>query len=251
MSVNNTPIVNQSTLYVSDLEITWASNTTLTIAPGAARDSTNTVDIVVGNYLQSNAANITLNAATNGANGLDTGSLANSTWYAVHAIGSSLNASVNATLLSTSATAPILPSGYDCFRRIGWVRTDGSAHLLKVYIEGNAKTRTYRYDVVQSAKTSGGNSAYTALSLSSFMPSTSTEVYLQYNLIANTAGNSFNLRPTGSSSVSNVGASNPVTVTAILGMINGVTNTSQSIDWKTLENADALTLWVAGFTDYI
>lgn len=73
------------------------------------------------------SVSVTIDATTNGANGLDTGSLAASTWYAIYLI---YNGSSVAGLMSTSGSAPTLPSGYTYFTRYGWVHTDGSTHFL-------------------------------------------------------------------------------------------------------------------------
>lgn len=81
------PMVNDPSLYINGLGIAPASTTTtLTLFSGAARDSTNVNDIVL-------SADVTINAANVGANGIDTGALAASTFYYVYVIGSSLSAS--------------------------------------------------------------------------------------------------------------------------------------------------------------
>ena len=95
-------------------------NTKIDIGAGVARDSTDAFDIQF--------SSTTVNCGTTGANGLDTGSLANSTHYYTFAIAKSDGTS--ASLASTSSTAPTLPTGYTYFRRIGSFRTDSSAHIL-------------------------------------------------------------------------------------------------------------------------
>lgn len=258
----NIPIVTQPFMYINDMNIAWASNTTLTVAAGQCRDSSNTIDINLGNYLGANpdiSANTTttLNAAVNGVNGLDTGSLANSTKYYVYAIADSFGFNRPGVILSTSATSPIMPSGsfpsgYNVFRKIGFALTDGSAHFLHYYITGNGNSRLYTLDAVQTAKTSGGSATYAALDLSGGLPSTVQEINLLYTFVPNTQGNSFNFRPTGSSSTSNTGASNKVTGNpGLLGELAVLTNTAQSIDWKTGEGTDALTLWYYQFRMYL
>lgn len=62
----------------------------------------------------------TNNAA--GANGIDTGSWAADTWYALWLIAND-DASLVAPLASLSASSPTMPSGYTRKRRIGWVRS--------------------------------------------------------------------------------------------------------------------------------
>lgn len=58
-------------------------------------------------------------------NTLDTGSITASTWYAVHI---AYNGTTALGILSLSATAPTLPTGYTFFTRVGWIRTDATAN---------------------------------------------------------------------------------------------------------------------------
>lgn len=99
-----------------------------------------------GTPLRVSAVNITINAATTGANALDTGSLANNTWYYVFIIS---NGTTTAGLLSASATAPTMPSGYTYKYRVGAVKTGGSATFLRTKQVGN---RT-QYVVVSGSTT--------------------------------------------------------------------------------------------------
>lgn len=73
---------------------------------------------------------VAANMATSGANGLDTGSEAASTWYYVYLI---YNGTTVASLLSTSNGAPTLPSGYTYSALVGVVRNDGSSNFLAFY----------------------------------------------------------------------------------------------------------------------
>ena len=69
-----------------------------------------------------------------GANGLDTGTEANSTWYYLWLISNGL---FNVRgLLSLSATAPTLPAGYPYKLRIGAVRNDSSGNLIPFWQDG-------------------------------------------------------------------------------------------------------------------
>jgi hypothetical protein len=63
------------------------------------------------------------------AGGIDTGAVANNTWYAIWLIRRSDTGVVDA-LFSTSASSPTMPTNYDQKRRIGWVRTNGSANII-------------------------------------------------------------------------------------------------------------------------
>ncbi|MGH8908859.1 MAG: hypothetical protein ACRD0K_20790 [Egibacteraceae bacterium] len=69
-------------------------------------------------------------AVGNDQGGMDTGSVATSTWYAVWLIRRSDTGVVDA-LFSLSASAPTMPTNYDQKRRIGWVRRSGSGANLR------------------------------------------------------------------------------------------------------------------------
>ena len=65
-----------------------------------------------------------------GASGLDTGSVAANTHYAMYVISNDAGTSV-AGLLSRSATTPAMPTGFTHYRRVWWVLTNGSAQLVQ------------------------------------------------------------------------------------------------------------------------
>lgn len=94
------------------------------------RDSTNVVDITVSAMTKQFDAAW---AAGTAAGGLDTGALANSTEYYIHAIRKDSYGS-GEVLASTSRTAPTMPSGYTKFRHIGWFKTDGSANIVQAIV---------------------------------------------------------------------------------------------------------------------
>lgn len=69
-------------------------------------------------------------AVGTGTGSLDTGAIANSTWYHVWLIQRT-DTSVVDILTSLSATAPTMPTNYTRKRRIGAMKTDGSAQWVK------------------------------------------------------------------------------------------------------------------------
>lgn len=73
------------------------------------------------------AVNLTGAITSSGANGLDAGTEASGTWYYIWVI---YNGSAAALLLSTSATAPTLPSGYTYKALVSAVRNDGSSNFV-------------------------------------------------------------------------------------------------------------------------
>ena len=118
------------------------------------------------------APSLTIAANTTGANGLDTGSLATN-WYSVWVIYNPTTTTV-AGLLSLSATAPTLPSGYTFKARVGWVRAASGSALVNTVQYGNSATY-----VTPAQVFSGSNSnTVTAYSLTTIVPATASAVGL-------------------------------------------------------------------------
>jgi hypothetical protein len=69
-------------------------------------------------------------AVGSGNGSLDTGSVANNTWYHVFLV-ERIDTGVVDVLISLSATTPTLPTNYTKQRRIGSMKTDGSAQWVK------------------------------------------------------------------------------------------------------------------------
>lgn len=84
------------------------------------------------NYLDSSVSLSGVSITASGANGLDSGAEAASTWYFIWCIRNPATATT-AGLLSTSSTAPTMPSGYTYKGLIGAVRNDGSSNFIQFY----------------------------------------------------------------------------------------------------------------------
>ncbi len=96
-------------------------NTKLDVSPGVCVDDTGAAMMNLGSGV--------IDCTTVGANGLDAGSLAATTWYHAFAICKA-SGGAPTLLASTSLASPTLPSGYTLKRRLGSFRTDGSSHIL-------------------------------------------------------------------------------------------------------------------------
>lgn len=83
------------------------------------------VESAANDYQTLRSVSLTIAGTSVGANALDSGTIAASTWYSLWAIW---NGTTTAGLISLSATAPTLPAGYTHKARVGWVRTDGTAN---------------------------------------------------------------------------------------------------------------------------
>ena len=132
-------------------------NTKIDVAPGVAADSTNAILINL-------ASAATIDFTTTGAGGLDAGSIAASTWYHCFVIVG--YATVPSVLASTSPT-PTMPSGYGYYRRVGSVKTDGSAHLRTFTQNGDEFIWA---SVVQDITTNGLSTTATLFTMNGVPP---------------------------------------------------------------------------------
>lgn len=166
-------------------------NTKLDIAAGVIIDSTNTFQMI-------NNSVLTLSAATNGLNGLDTGSLGASKVYAVYLISSPFGNGAVGCLLSLSLTAPLMPFGYSAFALIGYATTDASSHfLLGYWTSGNSGNRKFMYDAaLATAITAGASTTYAAVNLTLAVPNVNNlPVYVLSAFTPTAAASALNLQP--------------------------------------------------------
>lgn len=202
------PIVNQPSLYVNGLAISNNSttpNTKLDVAAGICRDSANMIDMNLGNYLNlfgvgTANASTTINFAVSGINGLASGTIAASTWYYIFVVADSSNKLPTGAIASVSATAPVLPFGYDSIRLIGAVKTDGSSHLLLFYQSGSGSGRFFEWDapIAVTVTSSGTSATYSAMDLSTGVPVSNFGLAtLYYIWDPNAAGDILNFTPAG------------------------------------------------------
>jgi len=260
------PIVFNPNLYATGCIVrnnATTPNTKLTITPGVVRDINNVIDMNLGNFQgQGNQAitansNTVLDATVNGANGLDTGTLAASTPYAVCVIGDSRNLMPTATLLVKSlASGAVLPAGYDSFRIVGAMYTDASAHFILGYWSGFASWRMFMYDAPQATSVTAGNAtSYTAVDITSLVApgggaDNKFNVLIMTALTPSAAGRGVFLRGDGATGdqVVNLGQVTSV----VLNSYNWVSATlvagvSTKINYKVSNASDAVAINVAGY----
>lgn len=101
-------------------------NTILDIAAGFATSDDVSTEMSIASAYTKTTGSWTVGSG-NGA--LDTGSVANSTWYHVYIIERTDTGVVD-FLFSTSASSPTMPTSYTKKRRVGSFKTDTSAHIL-------------------------------------------------------------------------------------------------------------------------
>lgn len=222
-------------------------NTLLDIAPGSCLDST-------GTYQLSTSSTITINAALNGLNGLDTGTFAASTVYSVFLVWDPVTFNPTGAVISTSLTAPLMPFGYSAFLLIGFATTDASVHFLKGYWSaGNSSTRTFTYDAPIQCL-SGNQTSYTGVALTAFVPAVNnTPVVIFSNFTANAAADVENLQGYNSTGdavtiIAPVAGATAHTTSqnVVLAQLN---SSAPSIKYKV--SAGSLVLDVCGYTWYV
>lgn len=250
MSVN-TPIVNAGLLYVNNLQLTndaTTPNTKLDIAVGQARDSTNVNDITLSTA-------VVINGLTFGvANGVDIAALVASSFYAVFVIGDSNDVKTTAGLLSLSATAPALPVGYDMFRRIGYVLTDSSAHILKFWQYGSGAGRRMYYDTPIATPAITTATTYSSQSLAAGIPAMACDTILKVTFTPNTATDIVQMAPYGSSPTTAMiafgyGSDAAVAQVGMATVPCALNSSVPTITHKETSASDALVIAVSGYVD--
>lgn len=101
-------------------------NTVIDVAAGSCADSTNATTLTLTAFTKTTGAW----ASGTGNGGLDTGSVANSTWYHVYVISKAGGANVDVLLSKGVNVAGVtLPSTYTLGRRIGSIFVNSSGHI--------------------------------------------------------------------------------------------------------------------------
>lgn len=257
-------------MYIQGLQISAASTTVISVSPGAARDQSNSMDMVVGlgnlsglifpnTLVQAYQPGLLINSAVNGANGLDTGTIAASTQYAIYLIGDSRNYNNTAAVLAlTSQPGPMLPAGYDTYRLIGFWATDGSSHFVYATVKPQnfAGALQYILSPAIAVLTGGTATSFTAIDLTtnSALPTTTLQNIVVTFFVTFTpaaVGDIVSFRPTGSSATTNLvvisGIAAGVAQTQYVQVIAGVASSKPEIDYKLTSGSDAVTVTVVSW----
>jgi hypothetical protein len=112
---------------------TPGSSATFSVAAGSCADSTNTYMLTLGSSISKTTSAWSVGA---GNGSLDTGAIANNTWYHAYVIRRPDTGVVD-VLTSLSASSPTLPANYTQFRRIGSMRTNGSSQWTSFVQNGD------------------------------------------------------------------------------------------------------------------
>ena len=220
-------------------------NTKLDVAIGSILDSTGTFQLALN-------APVVINAAANGLNGLDTGSLAASKVYAVFLVADPVTLQVPGCMVSLSYTAPVLPFGYSAFALIGYVVTDASSHFLKGYWSaGNGSQRLFMYDAPQAtAITAGAATTYTAIDLSALVPTLDNlPVWISSAFTPGAASRTLKMQPTGATgdAITITGQVTSVVVSSNNYLYAKIATAKPEISYVVSNAGDAAAINVAGY----
>jgi hypothetical protein len=168
--------------HIAGLTLSTAGITgTFGIAAGQATDGGNAEAMVLGSaYTKTTAAW----AVGSGNGSLDTGSIANNTWYHVWLIKRTDTGVVD-VLTSLSASSPTMPGSYTLKRRIGAIRTDGSAQWIKFFQYGD----DFTWDVPIQSYSNGSVGTSRITNVTCHVPA--LKVQAKLSAIVYNAGNSF------------------------------------------------------------
>jgi len=137
--------------YIDGLQMS-ASGSTMTTSAGVGMDSTNVSMLTLDSAIAKTAVGW---AVGTGAGGLDTGAIANSTWYHFYLIRRPDTGVVD-SIFSTSASAPTLPANYTQYRYYGSGFTDGAGQWTAFTQKGDYfRWATVKADISAAAPGTG------------------------------------------------------------------------------------------------
>jgi len=175
-----TPLAQVQSLVAGSPTVQGAFKNLRLLATGTGRNVSVSADEIVlespsNQYVTLRGVSITGNNGT----GMDTGSVAASTWYSVWLI---YNGSTQFVLFSLSTTSPTMPGGYTYKARIGWIRTDSTANAYPLgfiqagrsfkYVLAAGSNMTAFPQMASGVSGSISTPSYSSIAVSSFFPPT-------------------------------------------------------------------------------
>ena len=234
--------------YINGLQLTYSTTTVLTTNSGDCTDSSRNFQMFTNG--------LSINNATTGLNGIDTGNIAESTWYYAYIVGDSNGVNGTGGLISLSANSPTLPAGFDVYRRLGAIYSNASSQFDIFYTVGNATTRQIYYDVPKSLLSGGSSTSFAAIDCSTIAPPiANTPIIFICEFTPNTAGDTGAFRPTGSSSTNGmflfsgvVAAKSQIFMPSKV--LAGIASSKAEVDYKVTASG-ALTVLGAGYEFFV
>jgi hypothetical protein len=137
-----------------------------------------------GRGVRATSVAVTIAMLSNGANGLDTGSMGNA-WYNLFVIS---NGTTTAGLASLSATAPTMPSGYSFKKRVGAIYATANNAQRRIRIRGRSAQYLTSAVALPSLASSFG-APWQAVAVASFVPPTAGRVKVVLQVSITSASN--------------------------------------------------------------
>ena len=229
--------------YFDGLLVTYASASTVDVGVGLARDSTGIADILV-------SAPLTADLTLSGVNGIDIGSESSDAWYALYAIGDTTATEPVASLLSLSFTAPILPPGYDIFRRVGAVRNGAGGNIELFIVRGTGRSRQVQWDdyLLFQILTGGNATGRTPVSAAIGVPPSAHRIQCGWQFTPAAGGNNARIFTTGATNFHGFFSTSTGAGTSLFG-VELWGDDAQSLDYQVTAGGDSLFIWVTGYWD--
>lgn len=246
MTIQNLPVEALPFLYISGLNLSVASTTVMALAPGQARDSNDNIDIPVDEPLF-------LNSAVVGYNGLDQGTLAASTNYVVYLIADSSNKKPVGGIISLASNAyPLLPFGYDSYRMIGFVSTNGATEFDAATVLNTSSSMAFYLQPATSVLSGGNATTFTNIDMTPPIPDDPfTIAILDVVFTPAAVGDNVQFRPDGSAAtaglVTIVGRVAGIPQIDRVQVIVGITGTDAIVEYKVSSASDSVNVSVAGY----
>lgn len=233
------------TAFINGLQIyndTVSQFTKLNVDPGVTNDSSNTFSIQVSTPLS-------LLTTVTGLGGIDTGTIANVSYYYVYLIWDAVNSNVPALTFSLSSVKPQMPFGYNAYKYIGGFSTDSSAHIIPGnWTAGNTGRRTFLLNN-QRLTLTGTASTATNFSLLNLVPAIdSSPAYINMTYTSTTPGSIASVRVAGSATGFNL--SSVTQVSGVIANANGVLISSLVSGVPTLNysvQSGSVSIYVLGY----
>lgn len=269
--VQTDPIYSLPHLYISGLNISYSLGSRICISPGQARDMNDNIDMPVSwpdltgtinppILFQDFQQPIVIDPSRPGLNGLDRGTLAASTYYAIYLLADSRGYNQTGAILSlTSNAAPLLPKGYDSYRLLGFTQTDVTSRFIYTNFkpQNMAYALTYYNNPPFAVLGSGTATTFTAIDLTTLtaIPTTTLPniiAWLQVQFTPAAIGDTVQFRPTGSTATTNLvtitGVAAGIAQTQYVSVICGVGASKPEIDYAVSSSSCSVNVLVAAWT---
>lgn len=221
------------------------SSTIRIFGPITATSSDDTFDIEL-------SGDFDINTNTSGFGGVDTGVIADSTWYDIYMVADSAMVNPTGGVLVLRGNAITLPAGYDKFFKLFMIVTNTASawFVQNVAVLGNTVQVDYDVSDTNNRLLIGGTDAvYTDIDLIAFIPEfAKVKVFTNVDFDTTAANSSFGLRPGNGSQV---GAAEVlpgfITTVGVRFDMDVLTDTEATVQYI-INNLGTATLRVRGFS---